>query len=89
MIGNKVAELAVGDRFRVDPPSAFQQAKYRDFPGSSPSSLPLSLAAKVTFINLNLAAEHGLAFGLKFNGDDLAQTKKVEGRCLAVHPAQA
>ena len=72
MIGNKVAELAVGDRLRVDPPSAFQQAKYGDFPGSSPSPLPLSFAAKVTFIDLDLAAEHGLAFGLQFNGNDLA-----------------
>ena len=44
---------------------------------------------KITFIHLDLAAEHGLAFGLQFNGDDFAQTKKVEGRCFTVHATQA
>ena len=84
MIGNKVAETGIGNRLRVNPPTALQQAKYRDFSSGSSSAFPLSLAAKITFIHLDLAAEHGLAFGLQFNGDDFAQTKKVEGRCFTV-----
>ena len=57
---------------RVDLPSALHEAKYQDFFCSASTTLSFALAAKITFINFDLATENRVGFLLKIIDNNCA-----------------
>ena len=71
----------IGNDLRVDLATSLQQAENRDFPRCTTASHTFALATEIAFVHFDLAAEHGFAFGLQFQSDDLTQPKKeISGR---------